>query len=314
MGSNENMGENFNEEMQVIVSRCISCIKALQDENEELRKTVGYLLNRDNYATQLNNYFETVLHRSFCRSLYQRNREKLFTKGYITRGKAAESNRFTGKGVVYSVITGGYDEVRELEYVNPKYDYILFSDNPQLRSETWEVRYLDNPEKLSAKKLSRKVKILPHKYLGEYDYSIYVDGKITIEGDVEEFINQYKDTRPMIMFMHYNKDCVYEEALDCIRGELDDKEIIKEQINRYRLEGMPPHNGLTENCIMVREHNDEEVIKVMETWWDEVKNHSYRDQISFGYACWRNDFLYDSTDLYSYKNYFFSLKGPAHNN
>jgi hypothetical protein len=43
--------------------------------------------------------------------------------------------------VVYTVIFGGYDAVSELpkEYVRDDIKAILFTDDPELESETWDV-------------------------------------------------------------------------------------------------------------------------------------------------------------------------------
>lgn len=63
-------------------------------------------------------------------------------------------------------------------------------------------------------------------------------------------------------------------------------------------------NGLVDTGFMVRELHDERVKKVMETWWSKVLNGSRRDQLSFNYACWKNDFIYDTSDLFIYENQY----------
>ena len=62
-------------------------------------------------------------------------------------------------------------------------------------------------------------------------------------------------------------------------------------MKRYVKEGFPRFFGLTENGILVREHNNEDCIRIMDTWWDEVLNYSRRDQLSFMYAIWKNGFI-----------------------
>ena len=66
--------------------------------------------------------------------------------------------------------------------------------------------------------------------------------------------------------------------------------IINNQIERYKLDNYPAHNGLTRNTILIRKHNEPDVIKTMEDWWVEVKYGSKRDQLSFDYSAWKNDF------------------------
>jgi len=44
------------------------------------------------------------------------------------------------------------------------------------------------------------------------------------------------------------------------------------------------------NPILLRKHNDTNVIKTMEDWWLEIKHNSRRDQLSFDYVAWKNNF------------------------
>lgn len=62
-------------------------------------------------------------------------------------------------------------------------------------------------------RLARRVKILRHEYLAEYDYSIWVDGSCEIIGDLGEYIDFYKRNEPMLNFNHHGNDCIYEEAV-----------------------------------------------------------------------------------------------------
>ena len=41
---------------------------------------------------------------------------------------------------------------------------------------------------------------------------------------------------------------------------------------------------------MSRKHNETNVIETMEDWWTEIKHHSRRDQLSFNYTAWKNNF------------------------
>ena len=68
----------------------------------------------------------------------------------------------------------------------------------------------------------------------------------------------------------------------------DTAEHINPQIQRYREEGFPERYGLTQNNIIVRKHNTKECIDLMERWWKEVVNGSYRDQLSLMYVLWKS--------------------------
>ncbi len=69
----------------------------------------------------------------------------------------------------------------------------------------------------------------------------------------------------------------------CITFGLDDPDVIDSQINRYNLEGYLPHRGLFEATVILRRHTNE-IRAFNETWWDEIKWGSRRDQISLPYV------------------------------
>ncbi len=209
---------------------------------------------------------------------------------------------FEGKGVIYMVITGNYDALREPDYIDPAFDYICFTDSRELHSDVWDIRYIENPEGLDLVRLARKHKILCHQYLKGYDYSIYVDGKMQIIGSLKDYIRKYSKGSPMLCFPHCQRKCAYDEADICARIGKDAAEIIYRQMERYKKEGYPEHNGLIDSACLVRRHDDEQLQKVMECWWEEVSGGSRRDQLSIGYACWKNDFHYDLCDLFAEKN------------
>ena len=148
-----------------------------------------------------------------------------------------------------------------------------------------------------------------HEFLPEYDYSIWVDGKLTIKGDLREYIERYRKNQPILCFNHYANDCIYKEWETCVALEKDNPEVMAKQMARYRQEGYPEENGLVESGLMVRELHDERVRRVMETWWSEVLNYSKRDQLSFNYACWKRDFVFDTTDLFIYDNSYVKIHG-----
>lgn len=244
-----------------------------------------------------------------CEREYFKNLLKLKNREEIQGTK--EYKPFQGKGVVYSAITGEYDNVKEPKYINPDFDYILFTDNPDLKTRIWKVRLIDNPENLDNVRLSKRVKLLGHEYLAEYDYSVWVDGSMDIIGDVKEYIERYKRKEPMLNFNHHGSNCIYDEVKRCIKLRKDDGRIMDEQIERYRVEGYPAHYGMTANGMIVRDIHNETVNRVMELWWEEIKNGSYRDQLSFNYVCWKENFMYDTCDLYICNNKY--VRVCAHN-
>lgn len=235
-----------------------------------------------------------------CRVAYYQNCEKV--RMWNERNESQGQERFKGKGVIYSAITGGYDNINEPQFITPEFRYILFTDNPALQSDVWDIVLVDNVDGLDSVRLARKIKILGHPLLGQYDYSIWVDGNMRIVGDFNEFVEKYRKTQPMLCFNHSACNCIYEEKERCKLLGKDLNEIMEVQISRYRKDGYPQQNGMIESGILIREHNDKRVKQLMDTWWNEVLHGSKRDQLSFNYSCWKNNFVYDTCDLSIYDN------------
>ncbi|MCR5734503.1 MAG: DUF616 domain-containing protein [Lachnospiraceae bacterium] len=218
---------------------------------------------------------------------------------------------FTGKGAVYCAVTGGYDAIREPLFIDPDLDYYLFTDSDNVSSDLWKVIKVGNPEGLDPVKLARKIKILGcYDYLSDYDYTVWLDGKLQVTGDLKEYINRYSKGNGMLCFNHYVSDDAYSEAKTCIMLNKDDPGIINAQMDRYRKEGLPEHSGLIDSCMLIRDNRDETVRNTMKDWWNEILHGSRRDQLSFNYACFKNKTLYDTSPLISYSNEY--LKTYSH--
>ena len=197
------------------------------------------------------------------------------------------------KIVCYTCVTGGYDSLKEPSVVPDNIDFICFTDNMQLQSLVWNIKPIpDDLQFLSNVKKQRVVKICPHRYLSEYDISIWIDGNICIKGDLNKFIAQYDlETVPFYTRVHPKRDCIYDEMEACLRAGKDKKEIMQPQIDKYRAEGYPEHIGMAETNIILRKHNEPDCVKLGNLWASELLKHSHRDQLSFNYACWKQKFL-----------------------
>ncbi len=219
--------------------------------------------------------------------------------------------------VIYTSITNGYDNILNPEFINYDYDYILFSDNYFNDSETiWEFYPIPNEInnlKLSPAKIERYVKINPHKCLSlKYNFSFYIDGNVIIKNDINLFMNKIKKQLGNFMFYipkHPVRICLFEEMKVVVENKIDSIRNVFPQMEKFIKEGFPHNYGLPEANILIRYHLNSNIIKLMEDWWNIVKNGSYRDQLSFSYAAWKNNntkFMY--FDKKEYKEFFYKLK------
>lgn len=194
----------------------------------------------------------------------------------------------------YTCITSGYDSLKPISSQKSNdVDFICFTDDQNLKQLNWETRLI--PAELgglSKVKQQRVVKICPHRYLKDYDISVWIDGSIQIVGDLLEFVQSYDlEKIPLYTRVHPQRKCIYKEAEACIAIKKDLKETIEAQAARYRAEGYPENAGMAETGIILRKHNDRRCQLVCNLWASELLKGSHRDQLSFNYACWKNHFL-----------------------
>ena len=192
---------------------------------------------------------------------------------------------------VYSCITGDYDKLTEPRYVhNKNIEYIMFTDQ-QISSENWKIRAI--PEKLktlSASQINRYIKLHPHEFFKEYDYSIYVDGNIEIISDLSGLVNLLTSSNGIAMHKHFSRSCLYQEAVACQVLKKGNKVQIDKQIRDYRSEGFPENYGLLECTIIVTDLMNSKARDIYDGWWCEMMNHpSGRDQLSLPYVLWKMD-------------------------
>lgn len=194
------------------------------------------------------------------------------------------------KKVIYTCLVGGYDYLKEPEYVMDDWDYICFSnDYESPNNSIWKVRPIPL-NGYEGQVLSRYPKMQPHKLLKEYEFSLYIDSNIIIKSDflekrVDELIE--KDEKISIA-SHPERNCVYEEALVCIRQGAGNLKHIKKHVELLRENDYPEKNGLFENNIIFRNHNDPDMIKLGDEWWRfYISIPSKRDQLSLPFLIWK---------------------------
>jgi len=192
------------------------------------------------------------------------------------------------KKVVYTAIIGKYDVLNEPKVVSEGFDYVCFTDDVTLKSPIWKIVPVTNPQGLDNSRQARKIKILGNSVLKEYDLSIWIDGSVSINCDLNIFLDENYHSEDIVLHTHPVRSCVYEEAKACIAIDKDDPEIINKQMEGYRSEGYPAANGLASTGLMIRNHRSKKVKEFMNSWWNEVNLKSKRDQLSFNFVLWKH--------------------------
>jgi len=196
------------------------------------------------------------------------------------------------KYVVYTIILGSYDDLKEPETIHRQFDYICFTNRDDLVTPTWNIKKISCNGHPNFKRCAAELIIYPFDVLKQYEISILVGGQISIHCDIGEFLrNNLPKGYGLSVSRHPVRDCLYEEAKAVVGYKKGDPQIIGKQIAGYRNAGMPEHAGLIETGVMIRRHNDKNVIQFCELWLAEVRQHSQRDQLSFPYILWKYNLI-----------------------
>lgn len=191
------------------------------------------------------------------------------------------------KAVIYTGIFGHYDVLLPPLYRDEGVDYICYTDDKSLKSSDWEIRYVQCEQENMALEV-RKYKCLPHRFLPEYDISVWIDANIQIQSSILSYIEKNMQNTGMLFFPHYQRNCIYEEGSINILLHRENTGKIIEQMYEYYSEKYPEHNGLFCGNFIVREHNRPTIATIMEAWYAELLKHSLRDQLSLPYVLWKN--------------------------
>lgn len=220
----------------------------------------------------------------------EQEKQKIIAKYWNKHNKQSKH-----KKVHYTCMTGGYDNIISFDYLDPEWDYVLFTDNKELLKQDrylfWQVRPLVF-NKCDNVRNARWHKLHPHLLFPEYEWSMWQDSNINVKNNLFYKLAETYIKKNILFSVskHFKRDCLYEEAIVCIKSGKDNESIIKKQVEKLISLGFPKQFGLYETFILLRKHNNPEVIKLMEDWWWWIENYSRRDQLSLSYVCWKNNF------------------------
>jgi Protein of unknown function (DUF616) len=188
---------------------------------------------------------------------------------------------------VYTVLTGGYERLNEQPVAAASgLDFLCFTDDPGLRSETWQIRYIrpllpDDPTRSA-----RVLKIRAHAVLPDHDVSLYIDNSVVLRRTPDEAIVDLLPERvPLALVAHSFRRTVRDEFAAVAELRLEAASRLEEQLAHYESRdpdslALRPLAGL----LLLRRHHDPTVVAAMETWCAHVLRYSRRDQLSLWVA------------------------------
>jgi len=142
----------------------------------------------------------------------------------------SESHDSTNKIVCYTCITNDYDKLK-MPCIMPKnIDFICFADYDEDFCNGWRIRKIpDELKSYSHVKQQRLVKTSAHRWLSEYEVSIWIDGNICVKKDLNILVKQCNLVdNDFYVRRHLFRSCIYDEADECIRKGKDSSDVISD--------------------------------------------------------------------------------------
>jgi hypothetical protein len=145
-------------------------------------------------------------------------------------------------------------------------DFICFTDDPKLSSAFWQMKVVPSGL-LDPARTAKQFKALPHRFLSDYDWSLYIDNTVRLKASPRRIFDEYLagSPSPYVCFHHFERKCVYDEAEAVLNSKFDDPTIVHEQMSYYRMLGYPTNNGLAKGAFILRQHLDPLLRPVMGT-------------------------------------------------
>lgn len=212
------------------------------------------------------------------------------------------------KVAIYTCVINNYDKLYNVnDFQRDGIKFFCITDSKSDISHGWNTIHIDDYIDDSYCKYSRTnryYKLHPHLYFKDYDINVYIDGNkrlINIDLLLKYCKEVYNSKEiDMILPAHSDRKKLSEEFYELIHETKKEKiPIMEKQWKEYQEEGYDDSIILTVNSVQIRKTNSLELINFLENWWQEVKNKSYRDQLSFCYVCWKlNYFRYRLIDVW----------------
>lgn len=185
------------------------------------------------------------------------------------------------KRAVYSTLIGDYETLRELEIpLEPDVDYLMFTDDPNLTSKTWQLVAVEKTWPHDMSRSQRVIKTIGHPRLNEYEATIYVDNNVVLKKPASEIFEQTLVQNDIAIAHHSLRNSLADEFEAVAKSNLDTTARVKEQLSHYQktwpelLEAKPLW------CGMLIRRNTTQVQEFNRIWYEHILRYSRRDQLS----------------------------------
>jgi FkbM family methyltransferase len=187
--------------------------------------------------------------------------------------------------VVYTALIGGYERLNEQPIAaSSAVEFICFTDDPELVSETWTIRLVEPRFPRDSIRSARYLKVMGPELLKDYDQSLWIDNTIQLCMPPETILDEWLTEADFAAPLHSFRDSVAGEFDAVETAGYDGPARIYEQMTTYAatrpsvLREKPYATGF-----IARRHTTE-VCEAMRLWYEHILRYSRRDQLSLNYV------------------------------
>jgi hypothetical protein len=191
----------------------------------------------------------------------------------------------TAGRAVYTALMGNHEELPDQPVAaSSAVPFICLTDDPDLRSDTWDVRLVPSLLALDPIRSARALKITGDPSLAEYSETLWIDARVRLEEDPDVILDTWLDGADLALPRHSFRKDVVTEFEEVLLAGLDDSNRLYEQLVHYstvapdQLQAPVPWTG------MLARRRTPEVERAMAEWLLHVVRYTRRDQLSFVHA------------------------------
>lgn len=217
----------------------------------------------------------------------------------------------TDRRAVVTALIDGYEPLAE-QPVAARSDlrFICVTDDPNLTSDTWEIRVVEPAFPRDPVRSARRIKILVHEYVPECDETLFIDNAITLRERPEAILDAVLADHDLALVRHSFRATVADEFAIVADDGLDDPARVYEQYMHYSaihpevLEQRPFSAGF------IARRRTPVVEAAMRTWYDHLLRYARRDQLSLNVALELHGVRPTVLELDNADNPLFSASSP----
>lgn len=221
------------------------------------------------------------------------------------RSSQTKPARDASRLIVFTSLFGRYDSLLDQPVArDSQARFICYTDDPDLMSDTWEIRVVQPAFAADPVRSARLHKILGPQVDDEFDVSLYIDASVRLKVAPEELVASWlPEDADMALPTHSYRDNLIDEFDEVIRLNYDDRARVYEQLSDYArtapevLDARPHWTAL-----LVRRRNAR-VTAAMRVWADHVLRYSRRDQLSVMLAL-GGDIIFHGIDIDNFESRF----------